>query len=393
MNGHILTLNSGSSSLKFSVFDCENSLSVVGSGSLSGIKTEEGRFSSRWNNTKSSENIELENHEKALEKLFVWLEDKLDPERLIAVGHRLVHGGRQFMKPIFIDDSVFEQLEQLSRYAPLHLPAALSTVKIARLKFPRPKHIGCFDTSFHRTMPMVAKVLPMSKQLYDEGVEKFGFHGLSYEFVVSELERFGQGIAEGKLLIAHLGNGCSIAAVEGRKSVDTTMGFSPSGGLVMGTRSGDIDPGLIRYYASEKGYSAEEFCALANSKAGLLGLSGLSSDMQELLEQEDNSADARLAIDIFCYHVRKHIGALSAVLGGLDTLVFTGGIGENSAVIRSRICQPMGYLGIQLDSSLNDNGHEISEISSPGSRTRTFVVKTNEELMIATHCQSLIRSV
>ncbi|MBX9670503.1 MAG: acetate/propionate family kinase [Candidatus Obscuribacterales bacterium] len=391
MNGHILILNSGSSSLKFSVFDCDKDLSLVGSGSLAGIRTDDGRFSADWNHKRTVDDVSFENHEKALAHLLGYLEDKLDPDRLISVGHRLVHGGTKFVKPLLIDDSVVAQLEQLSRFAPLHLPPALSTVKSARLKFSTAKHIACFDTSFHRTMPMVAKVLPISKSLFDEGVEKFGFHGLSYEFVVSELPRFGRQMAEGKVLIAHLGNGCSIVALDGGKSVDTTMGFSPAGGLVMGTRTGDIDPGLVSYFASEKGVSADQFVKLVNKESGLLGLSGISSDMQELLEEEQSSSDARLAIDIFCYHVRKHIGALSAVLGGLDALVFTGGIGENSSSIRSRICQPLGYLGIELDNGLNESVNGSKEISWQGARTKTFVVKTNEEMMIATHCLALIQ--
>lgn len=390
MSEFILTLNSGSSSLKFSVFESVSNLTVIGSGSLTGIGTEAGRFAAHWHDKNLSESIDLKSHQSALERLLIWLEDKVDQERLIAVGHRLVHGGRQFQKPTFLDDSVIRQLEELSCFAPLHLPAALSTVNAARLKFRRSKHIACFDTSFHRTMPMVAKVLPVSKLLFDEGVEKFGFHGLSYEFALSELSRFGGGIALTKLLIAHLGNGCSIVGVDGGQSIDTTMGFSPAGGLVMGTRTGDIDPGLISYFVNQKKYSAEQFVTLANRESGLLGISGLSSDMQELLRQEHNNADARLAIEIFCYHVRKHIGALAAVLGGLTGLVFTGGIGENSAVIRERICQHLGFLGVSLDRCRNEAIRGTGEITSPGAATRTFVVKTNEELMIATHCRSLL---
>lgn len=390
---YFLILNSGSSSLKFSIFevDGENMKAIV-QGNLSGIGSGEGHFALKSETyQKVDEDLDLDDHSGAIAKLIEWLQRNLQ-KQFDCIGHRIVHGGREFVKPQLIDDGMIGGLRDLSRFAPLHLPPAIATLTAARNAFSHVPHVACFDTSFHRTMPEKARMMPLTKELFfEDGVEKFGFHGLSYEFVVSDLSaKFGTEIANGKLVVAHLGNGCSMAAVSEGKSVETTMGFSPAGGLMMGTRSGDIDPGLVTFFASQKNFSLEEFVEVVNHKSGLKGLSGISSDMKKLLEEEERNADAKRAIEIFCYHAQKHIGALSASMNGIDALVFTGGIGENASEIRERICDRLKFLGIEIDRGLNPK-RGTREISLTGAHTRTFVVETNEELMIARHCRTILK--
>jgi acetate kinase len=381
---HLLVLNSGSSSLKFSVFELgESGLRSRFRGNLSGIATGEGHLRLESDEGRLVDRDEaLDTHGDAISMMLKSLNQHFEGN-IRCIGHRIVHGGSKFVRATKIDESVLSELRHLARFAPLHLPPAIATLEASRQSFPGIPHVACFDTSFHRTMPEIARMLPLTKELFFvDGVEKFGFHGLSYEFVSAELiRRFGE-VGDGKVIIAHLGNGCSMVAIDRGKSVDTTMGFSPAGGLVMGTRSGDIDPGLITYFASEKQFSATEFVNFVNKKSGLLGLSGLNSDMKVLLDEENRSEDARRAVEIFCYHARKHIGALAATLGGLDAVVFTGGIGEHAAPIRSRICDGLQFLGIEIDQEKN-NQHGTAEISRTDARVRTFVIETNEELRIA----------
>lgn len=381
----ILTLNSGSSSLKFSLYDKDERR--VFSGILSGIRTKNGKFQIKGEK-EHDEQVHLDNHEKTIDMLLKWLGNAVSTDEIKVVGHRIVHGGSHYVKPQVIDDDVVKELERLAGFAPLHLPPSIETLKAARTAFPGVPHIACFDTSFHRRMPEVAKVLPLTRELYKEGVEKFGFHGLSYEFILHQLKEQNKELWRKKLIIAHLGNGCSLAAVREGHSVDTTMGFSPAGGMVMGTRCGDIDAGLISYFCDTKGHSASEFVELVNKQSGLLGLSGLTSDMQTLLAEEEKNQDAKLAVDIFCYHATKHIGALSAVLGGIDALIFTGGIGENAHQIRERICRNLAHLGIVLDAKRNAEGADL--ISADGGTVQVLVIETNEELMIALHCKTLV---
>ncbi|MDZ4835179.1 MAG: acetate/propionate family kinase [Candidatus Melainabacteria bacterium] len=384
--------NSGSSSLKFSIFGLAgDGLRALVSGNLSGIGTQSGHFSIKGNNDFENvdEPVNLPDHHFAVARLMEWLRSN-SHTTIDAVGHRVVHGGREFVTPQQIDDRLVEELRQLSRFAPLHLPPAIATMESSRKEFSDVPHVACFDTSFHRTMPERARMLPLTKELFfEDGVEKFGFHGISYESIMDQLSaKTDLQINERKVIIAHLGNGCSMAAVQNGQSIDTTMGFSPTGGLVMGTRSGDIDPGLIAYFVREKNMSAIQFVEFVNRESGLLGLSGISSDMEELLLQEDNSEDARRALEIYCYHARKHIGALAAALGGLDLLVFTGGIGEHAAIIRERICADLEFIGVSVDKGLNEKQDFV--ISSAESRVQILVVKTNEELMIARHCITLL---
>jgi len=388
---HFLILNSGSSSLKFSIFEFEHTLRAICSGNLSGIAPgAAGNFKVRGEGiTSIDESVPLDSHSQAIARLLVWLKNNLE-QPIDCIGHRVVHGGRHFTEPKIIDDSMLATLHDVARFAPLHLPSAIMTIKAARAALGDIPHVACFDTSFHRTMPTRARMLPLNRELFfEDGVEKFGFHGISYEYVLGQLkEQFGEDVAVGKVVIAHLGNGCSMAAIENGKSVETTMGFSPTGGLVMGTRSGDLDPGLLTYFATERLFSAAEFVDFCNQESGLYGLSGVSSDMKTLLDLEDENEHARRALEIYCYHAQKHIGALAAAMNGLDALVFTGGIGENAAPIRQRICKRLGFLGIQIDENLNEQG--AGDVSQQGAKSRTFVIRTNEELMIAKHCLKLI---
>lgn len=339
-----------------------------------------------------SEVVQLEDHRAAITTMLDWLERNNETLVPKAIGHRIVHGGRDYVEPCLIDNSVIGRLEELSSLAPNHLPAALETLNAALECFPDARHVGCFDTAFHRAMPKVARVLPLPFRFFDEGVEKFGFHGLSYEYVLQEFDRVcGPQAAGGRLVIAHLGNGCSLAAVKERRCFDTTMGFSPTGGLVMGTRSGDLDPGLVNYLCEHRGLSTEEFSDLVNKRSGLVGLSGLTSDMRKLLAEEGNNEGARLALEIFCYHASKHICAMASAIGGIDTLIFTGGIGEHAEEIRRRICERLEFLGVKLGAAHPIAGGTV-EISSLQAAVRTFVISTNEELIIARHTFELVKA-
>ena len=387
----ILTLNSGSSSLKFSLFECGEEERCVFSGNLSFIGSPSGLFVVKDSEEEvvAKREVTLPNHLTAIDVMMKWLENGAGHIEVDAVGHRIVHGGAAHTRPEPLSRDLIGELERLSPFAPSHQPRALETIRAAMDSFPQALHVGCFDTSFHRTMPEASRLLPLPYELFKRGVERFGFHGLSYEFVVSELERrHGTQLASSRLVIAHLGNGSSMAAVHRKKSVDTTMGFSPSGGLVMSTRSGDIDPGLVTYLCGEMGYTAEEFAECVNHKSGLLGISGLTSDMKTLLDEQDRHPGARRAVDVYCHTAAKFLASMSASLGGIDVVVFTGGIGENSPEIRWRITSRLNHLGVAVSERLNaDNANEIT---SGKPAVRTFIIPTNEELMIARHTLNVL---
>jgi len=301
-----------------------------------------------------------------------------------AAGHRVVHGGPRHADPALVDDDVLSDLRALVPFAPLHLPAAIAGIDAIRARWDIPQ-VACFDTAFHRHMPELAQRLPLPDSLRDVGVRRYGFHGLSYEYVVGAV-----GAGElGRGVIAHLGNGASMVAVHDGQSVDTTMGFTPAGGLVMSTRSGDLDPGLPVYLLRERGYDADRLEQLVDHEAGLTALSGGTSDMRALVEHRDQSSRAAFAIDAFCYHARQHVGALAATLGGLDTLVFTGGIGEKAASIRADICRGLEHLGVVLDGAANDAHADV--ISAPGAGCVVRVVRTDEDVVIARHTAALVR--
>jgi acetate kinase len=302
----------------------------------------------------------------------------------VAVGHRVVHGGPDHSSPERVEAPLLAELRRLVAFAPLHLPSAIQGIEAVTARFPGLPQVACFDTAFHRRMPELAQRFPLPHDLWDEGIRRYGFHGLSYEYIVASLGT----AAQGRLMIAHLGNGASLAAVYNGRPLDTSMGFTPTGGIMMGTRSGDLDPGVIIHFMHDRGFEASQLDALVNQQAGLLGVSGLSPDMKTLLEQRRREPGAALAVDLFCYQLRKYIGALTAVLGGLDTLVFTGGIGERAAPVRWEVCQGLAYLGIALDPQQNAVHAEV--ISTLESVCTVRVVPTNEDLMIARHTRTLL---
>jgi acetate kinase len=361
----ILALNAGSSSLKFAIFATGGHFDRVLSGELSRIGTPDGTLS--LNETKSEQRrVDLPDHAAAWQVLTETLASRLDVRALAAVGHRVVHGGPMYTGPVRITPAVEDTLRSLIPLAPEHMPQALDAIDAVRRWSPNLPQIACFDTAFHRRMPRVAQLWGLTRALADSGVVRYGFHGLSYEYVVTTLQ--SQGALGRRAIIAHLGNGASVAAIVDGQSIDTSMGLTPAGGLVMGTRCGDLDPGVMLYLERECGMSRETVAKLVNHESGLLGLSGTTSDMQELLSLAPTDPRASEAIDIFCYHVKKTIGAYAAALGGVDTIVFTGGIGEHAESIRSRIMSGLEFLG------------------TPQVR----VIQTDEEVMIARHVTSVL---
>ena len=382
----ILTINSGSSSIKFSLYRMGESEQLLFSGRLIRIGVEGGLFEVREGEQQTKEELALPDHDAAWKKLFTWIKNHRSSKNLQAVGHRLVHGGAAHIRPQRVSPQLLADLKLLVPLAPDHLPHEIRGLEAVLDNFPEVAQVACFDTAFHRRMPEVAQKYALPAELSEAGVLHYGFHGLSYEFLTQELAKENQ--SYGKLILAHLGNGASMAAIEDGRSLDTTMGMTPTGGLVMSTRSGDLDPGVVLYLLLEKGMSPEEVNYLLNHNAGLLGVSGTSADMQDLLKQEKTDKNAALAVELFCYQARKFIGALAAVMGGIDTLVFTGGIGEKSAIIRERICANLKFLGISLDAVSNRENAAV--ISDNNSQVCLRVMQTNEELMIARHTMDVI---
>jgi acetate kinase len=382
----ILCVNSGSSSLKFALYQfAADAETALADGAVERIGLPDGRLWIRTAATASAagEPDDVPDHQTAVRKAFAALEQSRLPAP-DAVGHRVVHGGADHTAPERVDARLLEDLRRLAAYAPLHLPAEIQGIEAVAARFPRLPQVACFDTAFHRRMPELAQRFPLPRSLWDEGMRRYGFHGLSYEYIIAQVGA----TAMGRAVVAHLGNGASMAAVLGDQPLDTTMGFTPTGGFMMGTRSGDLDPGLLIHLMTAKGYDASSLAQLVNEQSGLLGVSGLSPDMRTLLERRDRDRHAAEAVALFCYQLRKSIGALSAVLGGLDTLVFTGGIGEHAAPVRWEVCCGLDYLGIRLDPQLNDRHAGI--ISAPESRCTVRVVPTNEDLMMARHTRNLL---
>ncbi len=319
----------------------------------------------------------------AMEAMFAWLDEHQYLSGLTAAGHRLVHGGARYREPQRITPEFLADLEKLVPLDPDHLPEAIRGIQFVARKFPQLAQVACFDTAFHSTLPTVAKMYALPRRFYDEGVRRYGFHGLSFEYIVGELRKIDAQLAAGRVIIAHLGSGASMVALRDGKSMDTSMGFTPLEGLVMSTRSGDVDPGLLLYLLAEKKMSAQEAGALLNEQSGLLGVSGSTGDMRTLLEKSAQDSQAAEAIDLFCYRAKKYVGAYAATLGGLDALVFTGGIGERAAAIRERICSGLEFLGIRLDGARNAANAPV--ISADDSRVNVRVIQTNEDLMIVQH--------
>jgi acetate kinase len=327
-------------------------------------------------------------HSAAVGIIMNWIEERIGCAKLLAVGHRVVHGGPKYNKPQLITKEIGLELHRLSPFDPEHLPAEILLIEAFGRRFPDLKQVACFDTAFHHDMPRVAQLLPIPRRYEAQGVRRYGFHGLSYSFLMEELARqAGPEAAQGRVILAHLGNGASLAAVRKGKSVDTSMGFTPTAGLPMSTRSGDLDPGLVYYLARSEHMTAAQFQKMVSHESGLLGVSEISSDMRDLLVRETQDVRAAEAIALFCYHVKKWIGAYAAALGGLDTLVFAGGIGENAPVIRRRICEGLEFLGIELGEKHNLADEGV--ISPPLSRVTVRVISTDEELMIARSVREL----
>jgi acetate kinase len=382
----ILVLNVGSSTLKFGVFPLSGSDSSLLDGALDHSRQRAGRLRITHADGRSETSDVTDPSSSPLAELLTALERNPVIASVVAVGHRLVHGGTELREPVRVDAGVREALENLVPLAPDHLPAELSAIdEIARLR-PDLVQIGCFDTAFHSTLPAVARILALPRELADSGVVRYGFHGLSYEYITTTLRERGE--LAPRTVIAHLGNGASIAAISHGVCIDTSMGMTPAGGLVMSTRSGDLDPGVLLYLSRARAFSLADLDNAVNRHGGLLGISQTSADVRDLLAARSVSSKARDAIDIFCYQVRKFIGAYSAALGGLDLLVFTGGIGEHSADIRAQICEGLGFLGIRIDSMLNSSHAPVISAAAGGATVR--VIKTREEAMIARHVRELL---
>lgn len=356
-NPRILTINGGSSSLKFALFEQADPAAQRISGRVDRIGLKNARWLVDRGGRAEDRSVDAPNQMAAVHLLIEWLERTVGLESIAAIGHRIVHGGSRYSRPERVTSKMVEDLRAIDSFDPDHLPGEIELIEVLRTRAPDVPQVACFDTAFHHDMPRVAQIVPVPRRFEAAGVRRYGFHGLSYAYLMGELSRIaGPEAAAGRVILAHLGNGASLAAVQGGRSIDTTMGFTPASGLVMGTRTGDIDPGLVRYLARAQGMTAEQFDGLANHESGLLGVSETSSDVRDLLARQGADVRAAEALELFCYRAKKGIGAYAAALGGLDTLVFAGGIGENAPEIRHRICMGLGFLGITLDERRNAAG-------------------------------------
>jgi len=388
----ILVLNAGSSSIKFSLFaETGGELQVVAKGQAEGLYTSP-RFVAKAGDGEllaerqwpSGERL---GHDGAMTQLIDWLRSTQGPgRRLAAVGHRVVHGGTDFTAPVRVDAGVVEKLQRYVPLAPLHQPHNLGPIRELLARAPELPQVACFDTAMHRTNPPLAQMFALPQEFSDAGVRRYGFHGLSYEYIASVLPGIDARAARGRTVVLHLGNGASMCALQGGRSVASTMGFTAVDGLPMGTRCGAIDPGVLLYLMDERGMDARAIEKLIYQQSGLLGVSGVSSDMRALLASPEPRA--ALAIDLFVYRIGRELGSLAAALGGLDAIVFTAGIGERATAVREKICHAAAWLGVELDAAANDAHGPC--ISTAASRTRAWVIPTNEELMIARHTRDLL---
>ncbi|MGA7180320.1 MAG: acetate/propionate family kinase [Thiobacillaceae bacterium] len=383
-NPQILTINGGSSSIKFALFEAGDSLGRMLVGGIERIGLPEATLRVKGVDPVDSfsRSVMAPDHKAAVEALMDWIEERFGRDALTAVGHRVVHGGPKYCEPQRITAEIVEELHRLSPFDPEHLPEEILLTEAFHHRFPDLPQVACFDTAFHHDLPRVAQLLPIPRRYEAQGVRRYGFHGLSYAFLMEELARVaGDEAAQGRIILAHLGNGASLAAVRDGKPVDTSMGFTPTAGVPMSTRSGDLDPGLLWYLARTENMSAKQFNEMVNFQSGLLGVSETSPDMRDLLESEAWDVRAAEAVALFCYQVKKWIGSFAAALGGLDTLVFAGGIGENAPPVRARICQGLEFLGIELDDP--QNAANAGVISTATGRVVVRVIHTDEEHMIA----------
>lgn len=382
----ILVLNAGSSSIKFALSKGEN---LLVNGQIDGLGAKPRLTAIDATGSRTGRDLsgkDAHDHESALQIILTFLQHSNANIEITAVGHRVVHGGPDLSDPVVVNSEILEKLSALAPLAPLHQPHNLAGIMAARKAFPKALQIACFDTAFHRKHPWVNDTFGLPRAFYDDGVRRYGFHGLSYEFICQQLKADFPQAAKGRLVVAHLGNGASMCAIGDGQSVGSTMGFSALDGLPMGTRCGQLDPGVLLYLMSERGMGADAISDLLYKKSGLKGLSGISHDMRELEASGDPKAAG--AIEYFVFRIRRELGAMAAVLGGLDTLVFTGGIGENSATIRQKVCTDQSWLGLDFDQEANLAGKTL--VSASHSRVKTLVVPTDEEGMIRRHALRLI---
>ncbi len=388
-NENLLTINGGSSSIKFALYGMGEPLKrgLHGKVDRIGLSGTNLTFTNPDGKPQPSISITAADHKSAADFLIHWLEQRPGFESVRAVGHRVVHGMKH-TAPEAVTQELLDELHRIRPYDPEHLPREIELIEAIRQRHPQLPQLACFDTAFHRDMPRVAKLLPIPRRFDAKGVRRYGFHGLSYAYLMEELARLGDPAAtKGRAILAHLGNGASMVAVRDGKSIDTSMSFTPTAGLVMSTRSGDLDPGLAPYLARTEQITTSQFYKMVNHESGLLGVSETSSDMRDLLDHETQDVRAAEAVALFCYQAKKWIGSFAAALGGLDTLVFAGGIGENAPAIRARICEGLSFLGIELDKSRNVDTAGV--ISADASRVTVRVIRTDEDLMIA---RSVLRS-
>jgi acetate kinase len=379
----ILTINAGSSSIKFALYEPGETMACTMTGRIERIGLPGAKFSVRQPaDLAESRALSAANHGEAGDFLIDWLEHHFGFKTLAGIGHRVVHGGPKFRESQRVSPRMIKELHRLSPYDPEHLPSGTRLMELFQERDPHVPQVACFDTAFHRDLPRVARLLPIPRRFDAKGVQRYGFHGLSYSYLLEELERIvGRKAAQGRIIMAHLGNGASLAAVFHGKSFDTSMGFTPAAGVPMSTRTGDLDPGLFWYLANTEKMTGKQFHEMVHHQSGLLGVSDISSDMRDLEERAPKDVRAAEAVELFCYQVKKFIGAYAAALGGVETLVFAGGIGENSPGVRRRVCEGLEFLGITMDPAANRAARPV--ISKKGGRVTVRVIKTDEEAMIA----------
>jgi acetate kinase len=388
----ILTINGGSSSIKFALYQAAESpqRKLHGQVDRIGLSGTHLTFIDPTRNREGNHSIEASDHRSAAHFLIDWLEEQIGFASVAAVGHRVVHG-MNYTEPERVTQEMLDELHRIRPYDPDHLPREIELIEAFRQRHPKLPQVACFDTAFHRTMPRVARLLPIPRRFDAAGIQRYGFHGLSYAYLMEELARVaGTKAAQGRVILAHLGNGASLTAVRDGHSMDTSMGFTPVAGLPMSTRSGDLDPGVAWYLMQTENLTPKQFNNLVNHESGLLGISETSSDMRDLIERQASDVRAAEAVEMFCYQARKWIGAFAAVLGGLETLVFAGGIGENAGEVRARICSGLGFLGVELDEARNAANAPV--ISTEASPATVRVIRTDEELMIARAVYRILRS-
>jgi acetate kinase len=389
----LLVLNAGSSSLKFALFQAGAGLRRLAAGDVGRIgrgRAELAVTSAAQPQAARRRSVSASDHTRALALVLKEILPLAGKDGLAAIGHRIVHGGGRYTSPQRVTAAMLENLRRFRAFDPEHLPAETGLIATLRARFPGLPQVACFDTAFHRDLPRVAQLLPLPRRFEKKGVRRYGFHGLSYAYLLEELGRIDPAAAKGRVILAHLGNGASLAAVHRGRSVDTSMGLTPAAGLVMGTRTGDVDPGIFSFLARTGKMTAARFDRMVNHESGLLGISGTSADMRDLLAREPRDARAAEAVALFCYQAKKWIGAYAAALGGLDTLVFAGGIGENAPAVRERICAGLGFLGVALDRRRNARNAPL--ISPDAGRVRVRVIRTDEELMIARSVRRMLEN-